>query len=116
MLTADKTYYLNADKSKALPAKSVKEGEDETPEGAAFLLVRAGGPISEDDATKYGVKAGSTEEATAEQNIVVSGTASEGPAIVHVDEKAVNTAPENKAITAADGKATGRKTTGKSRK
>jgi hypothetical protein len=77
MKVADKTYYLNADKSKALPAndtpKKMKEGEvfDETPDGAAYLLVREGGEVTA-EMEKYGIKGVEREEAKAEPGIVTS--------------------------------------------
>lgn len=51
MKVAERTYYLNADKSIALPAKPYRqpaEGEafDETPAGAAYLLVREGQEVT----------------------------------------------------------------------
>jgi hypothetical protein len=83
MSLAKRTYYLNADRSEALPAKAVREGEDDTPEGAAFLLVRKGSPISDADARRYGVE---TEEPPAppreEPNIVTSGGRDTGPGVV----------------------------------
>jgi hypothetical protein len=88
MAIADQTYYLNADKSKALPAKPYKapaEGEtfDETPEGAAYVLVREGGPISDEDAKRYGVKTREPDAPVSEEpNIVVSGGANTGPGVV----------------------------------
>lgn len=58
---ADKTYYLNADLSAALPAKPYKEpaeGEafDETPEGAAYMLVREGQEVTDEMAERYGIE------------------------------------------------------------
>lgn len=53
MLVADKTYFLNADKSKAV---------DEDSEEAAFLLVREGCEISPDEAVKYGLPVGPKAE------------------------------------------------------
>jgi hypothetical protein len=72
MKVADKTYYLNQDRSKAIPAGSAKEGEDDTPDGAAFLLVRAGGEVTAEMEEKYGVKGKEQEEAKAEPGIVTS--------------------------------------------
>lgn len=78
MAIADKTYYLNADKSKAMVAGKT----DEPPEGAAFLLVREGGQVSDEDVEKYGVKTREPEAAAEEPNIVISGGRDTGPAVV----------------------------------
>lgn len=66
---AKETHFLNADKS-----KTVKEDSPD----AAFLLVREGMEISEEDAKTYGVK-----------------TSDEAP---DVESKAVESTPENKAV------------------
>ena len=57
MLKSDKTYYLNADRSKAVPEDS---------EDAAYLLVREGGEIAEADAKQYGLKLGGETKAQTE--------------------------------------------------
>ncbi len=62
MLTADKTYYLTADKSMV-----VEEGSAE----AAFLLVAAGGQISQEEAEKYGLRLADTNAGNAPDTGVV---------------------------------------------
>jgi hypothetical protein len=74
-----KRLYLNADKTKV-----VEEGSEE----AAWLLGGEGSPVTDEDIEKYGLKKsqyGPADEAVTEQNIVVSGGADSGPAVVEVD-------------------------------
>jgi hypothetical protein len=74
MATAKQTYFLNADKSKA-----VGEGDP----ASAFLLVRAGGQISDEDAEKYGVELEEAKAPEPEQpSIVVSGGVNTGAGVV----------------------------------
>lgn len=95
---ATATYYLNEDKSEATPAKPYKEpppGQkfDESPDGAAYLLVRKGMEISAEDAEKYGVK-----------------TSDEAP---EAESKAVEAAPENKAVSGPEVIGKGKKSAAK---
>lgn len=83
MKVAEQTYYLDAGRTKALPAKPYKqpkEGEafDETPDGAAFLLVRKGSEVTAEMTEKYGVKGAEREEAKAEPGIVTTSADEEG--------------------------------------
>lgn len=65
MAIAKQTYYLNSDKSKTV---------DEGSEDAAYLLVREGGEISDEDAEKYKVKTEKpADEPAVEPNIVITG-------------------------------------------
>lgn len=77
MAVAAETVYLNKDKT-----KKVKEDSEE----AAYLLCREGCAVSDEDVEKYGVKVKKEGETVDEPNLVLSGSADSGPAIVHPDE------------------------------
>lgn len=74
MAIADKTYFLNADKTKTVA--------EDSPD-AAYLLAREGGQVSDEDVKKYGVKTRTEKAAPAEEpNIVITGGVDSKPGIV----------------------------------
>lgn len=83
-MKADKRYYLNADRSKV-----VEEGDP----AAAYLLAAEGADISNEDAKKYGLGRYAPEDE-------MPADESEG--------KAVQSAPENKAVQMGDAVKSGR--------
>ena len=78
---SDKRLYVNADRSKIV--------EEDSPE-AAYLLVGAGGQVSDEDAKKYGLKASRSAE---------NKKADDEP-----ESKQVAEPPQNKAQTMRSGK------------
>jgi hypothetical protein len=78
---SDKRLYLNADKSKVV--------EEDDPD-ASYLLVAAGGQVSDEHAKQYGLKAKEKAEAKAEEK------AESEPA----ETKQVSAPPENKSRSA----------------
>ena len=79
--TSEKRLYLNADKSKVV--------EEDDPD-ASYLLVAAGGQVSDEHAKQYGLKAKEKAEAKVEDK------AEEAPA----ETKQVSAPPENKSKSA----------------
>jgi hypothetical protein len=89
---SDKRLYVNADKSKVV--------DEDSPE-AAYLLVGAGGSVSDEDAKKYGLKkqAKAEEPEAKVEAKVEAAPESEPEAEDEAESKAHDAPPENKAKT-----------------
>jgi hypothetical protein len=92
-MLAAQTYYLNADKSKV-----VKEGKDgEVPTDAAYLLVREGGEISDEDVEKFKLKTKEAEPEPEAPAITISGQDDPKPGEAPATEKPTVAEPEGTA-------------------